>query len=69
LGAAHFVGMHWGAFDLSDEAVDAGPRLLHEEVARRGLDRDRFHVLWPGGSFSVDGRGAPRRHGVADFDD
>ncbi|MCA9658280.1 MAG: MBL fold metallo-hydrolase [Myxococcales bacterium] len=69
LGAAHFVGMHWGAFDLSDEAVDAGPRLLHEEVARRGLDRDSFHVLWPGGSFSVDGRGAPRRHGVADFDD
>ncbi|MEZ4448554.1 MAG: MBL fold metallo-hydrolase [Nannocystaceae bacterium] len=53
LGARHLVGMHWGAFDLSDEPIDAGPRLLHATVAERGLDRGRFHVLWPGGSVAA----------------
>lgn len=56
LGARHLLGMHWGAFDLSDEPVDAGPRLLRATVAERGLDPGRFHVLWPGGSLGVGDR-------------
>lgn len=55
LRASHFVGMHWGAYDLSDEPLDAGPRWLLEAVRRQGLPRDRFHVLAPGGSAGFDG--------------
>lgn len=65
LGAGHLLGMHWGAFDLSDEPVDAGPRLLRATVAARGLDPGRFHVLWPGGSLGVGERVASA--GAASF--
>lgn len=61
LGASHFVGMHWGAFDLSNEALDAGPRWLARALAERDLPRERFHVLAPGGSLALRGpRGAAR---------
>jgi len=55
LGATHFVGMHWGTFDLSDEPLDAGPRFLHEAVAAQGLRAEHFHVLSAGGSISLHG--------------
>jgi L-ascorbate metabolism protein UlaG (beta-lactamase superfamily) len=59
LGARHFVGMHWGAFDLSNEALDAGPRWLAQALAEQYLPRERFHVLAPGGSLALHGaRGA-----------
>lgn len=67
LRAKHFVGMHWGAFDLSDEAVDAGPRVLAHEVAARGLDRSRMHILWPGGSLGLDPAGRVDVHGRTNF--
>jgi len=50
LGARHFLGMHWGTFDLSDEPVDHGAyTLLPAQVAKRGLPEDRFHVMGHGG--------------------
>lgn len=55
LGATHFVGMHWGAFDLSDEPVDAGPRWLLEAARASALPRERIHVLAPGGSLALGG--------------
>lgn len=55
LGASHFVGMHWGAFDLSDEPIESGPRWLCAEVAQRGLQPQCFHVLLPGGSLALQG--------------
>ncbi len=59
LNATHFVGMHWGAYDLSDEPIEAGPRWLRGAVAERGLAADSFHVLNPGGSLGLVGpRGA-----------
>ena len=59
LGATHFVGMHWGAYDLSDEPIEAGPEWLREAVRRQGLVPARFHVLAPGGSLGLSGsRGA-----------
>ncbi|MBC7170935.1 MAG: MBL fold metallo-hydrolase, partial [Polyangiaceae bacterium] len=58
LGARRFVGMHWGTFDLSDESVDDGPRLLSQIVREgEGLDPSRFHVLRHGGSLGIDARG------------
>ena len=50
LGARHFVGMHWGTFDLSDEPVDHGPyTLLPGLVSERGLSADTIHVMSHGG--------------------
>lgn len=61
LGAHHFVGMHWGAYDLSDEPIDAGPRWLLDAVRTEQLPPERFHVLTPGGSAGFVGpRGATR---------
>ena len=54
LGARHFVGMHWGTFDLSDEPIDHGARdILPEQVETRGLDIDRIHLLSHGGVLGV----------------
>lgn len=61
LRASHFVGMHWGAFDLSDEPLDAGARWLLDAAPQRGLSPERVHVLSPGGSLGLRGqRGASR---------
>ncbi len=50
LKAKHFLGMHWGTYDLSDEPLDHGPRVLRELVEGRKLEKDCFHVLSHGGS-------------------
>jgi len=42
LGARQAVGMHFGTFDLSDEALDEPPRRFLAEAARRGLDGRAF---------------------------
>jgi L-ascorbate metabolism protein UlaG (beta-lactamase superfamily) len=55
LGATHFVGMHWGAYDLSDEPLDAGPRWLREAARERALAAERVHLLRPGGSLALAG--------------
>lgn len=55
LPATHFVGMHWGAYDLSDEPLDAGVRLVTRVAAERGIDAARLHVVSPGGSVALSG--------------
>ena len=51
LGARRFLGMHWGTFDLTDEPLDHGPRvLLPSLLAERGLDPARVHVVPHGAS-------------------
>lgn len=67
LRAQHFVGMHWGAFDLSDEAVDAGPRLFANECQPRNLDDANMHVLWPGGSIGMGADNRPASYGELDL--
>ncbi len=50
LGAANLLAMHWGTFDLTDEPLDHGSRVMLPRIAEeRGLDRDRLHVLAHGG--------------------
>jgi len=59
LQAGHFVGMHWGTFDLSDEPLDQGARTLLPRITReRGLDPDRIHALAHGGVLSVAADGS-----------
>lgn len=63
LSGSHFVGMHWGTFDLSDEPVEAGPERLAELVRMQALEPERFHVLLPGGTVALEGRrGETRAH-------
>src|SRR6185312_6511020 len=61
LRAQHFVGMHWGAYDLSDEPLAAGPALVYAEAAKRGLGSERLHVLRPGGSVALVGEAGATR--------
>jgi L-ascorbate metabolism protein UlaG (beta-lactamase superfamily) len=59
LHATHFVGMHWGAYDLSDEALEAGPALARDVARRVGPSADRVHIVLPGGFVDLHGqRGA-----------
>lgn len=44
LGAERFVAMHWGTFQLTDEALDEPPRVLRETWEKRGLPDDRRFV-------------------------
>lgn len=52
LGAETSIAMHFGTFDLSDEAIDDPPRALAEERAARGLPPAAFRVLPPGGVYA-----------------
>jgi N-acyl-phosphatidylethanolamine-hydrolysing phospholipase D len=52
LGAQRVIPMHWGTFDLSDEALDAGPALLAEALG--ALARPpTYHVLAHGGALTL----------------
>lgn len=53
LGARHFLAMHWGTFDLTDEALDDGPRELSRLIAAQALPEERFHVLPHGGTLGL----------------
>ncbi len=45
LGARRSLGMHFGTFQLTDEAIDAPVRALHEARARAGVAEHAFDVL------------------------
>jgi L-ascorbate metabolism protein UlaG (beta-lactamase superfamily) len=61
LCATHFVGMHWGAYDLSDEALEAGPELARNTAHDSGIEDDRLHIVLPGGYVDLHGpRGATK---------
>lgn len=52
LGARHFVAMHWGTFQLTDEPLAEPPLRLRAEWQRLGLDPARCHVPPIGGSLA-----------------
>ena len=54
LGARRLIPMHWGTFDLSDEALDAGPPRLHKELRERGLG-DSYEALKHGETLGLAG--------------
>ncbi len=53
LGAARAIGVHWGTFQLSAEAIDAPGRLLGRTLGKRGIPADRFVTLEAGRSLEV----------------
>ena len=51
------LGVHWGTFQLSNEAIDAPRELLAETAAQAGIAADRFRTVEAGQGWMV----APRR--------
>ena len=45
LGAKSSLGVHWGTFELTDEALDEPPRALAQDALSAGLRAGEFFVL------------------------
>ena len=59
LGAKFSVGVHWGTFALSDEALDQPPKDLLTARATKGLTDAEFTLLKIGETRSVPARAVP----------
>lgn len=53
--AKRSIAIHLCTFHLTDEAIDAPPRLLVEESRRQGLSPDEFVALPHGGEIVTRG--------------
>lgn len=59
LGAKRSLGVHWGTFELTDEALDEPPRELLRQRPAQGLADDEFFVLAIGQTERLRRRAAP----------
>ncbi|NKF22138.1 MBL fold metallo-hydrolase [Solimonas marina] len=50
LGARHSLAIHWGVFELADDALDEPPQLLRAALADAGLSERDFWLLRQGES-------------------
>lgn len=48
------IGMHWGAFVLTDEPMDEPPRRLQQALHEQGIDPRRFRVMQHGQTLVLD---------------
>ena len=48
VGARQSIGMHWGAFVLTDEPMEEPPRRLHQALLDQGMDEHCFQVMQHG---------------------
>ncbi len=60
LGAKRSLGVHWGTFELTDEALDEPPRALARARADQDVSADDFFVLAIGETRSIAPRPALR---------
>ena len=58
LGAKRSLGIHWGTFELTDEALDEPPRALAQALARAGVVQDNFFLLALGQTRKLPRRGS-----------
>jgi N-acyl-phosphatidylethanolamine-hydrolysing phospholipase D len=58
LGAKQSVGVHWGTFQLTDEALDEPPQQLALARAAKGLADEQFFVMAIGETRKLARRGA-----------
>ena len=65
LGAKRSLGVHWGTFELTDEALDEPPRELAAIRERDGIDEEEFFVLPIGGTKLLPVRNARQPAGIA----
>ncbi len=45
LGCRHSLAIHWGAFELADEALDEPPALLEQALREQGVAEEAFRLL------------------------
>jgi N-acyl-phosphatidylethanolamine-hydrolysing phospholipase D len=57
LGAKQSLGVHWGTFELTDEALDEPPRAMAEQRTLQGVREDDFFVLAVGETRVLQPRG------------
>ena len=55
LAARRSIGIHWGTFELTDEALDQPPRDLAAARAAQGVKDDEFFTLPIGGTWWPEG--------------
>lgn len=55
IGSAHALGIHWGTFQLTDEAREAPKEELLEELERVRIPKERFVAAEPGQIFDFVG--------------
>ncbi len=53
VGARRSIAMHWGTFQLTDEARETPPRALQAARAEAGLEENAFRILEPGETLLV----------------
>jgi N-acyl-phosphatidylethanolamine-hydrolysing phospholipase D len=53
IGARRSLGIHWGTFQLTDEALDAPLRELEVALRAAGLSADDFRTLRPGQTWKL----------------
>jgi L-ascorbate metabolism protein UlaG (beta-lactamase superfamily) len=53
LGAKHALAMHWGTFQLTNEAREEPPEMLLKALAENGISEDTFRVVAPGAVWDV----------------
>lgn len=53
LRAEHAIGIHWGVWQLTNEAIDTPPKDLAKALKAASIPADRFRALAPGQSMAV----------------
>ncbi len=53
LHAKRSLGIHWGTFELTDEALDEPPVALRQALRARAIDEQSFVTLPPGGTLKL----------------
>ena len=56
IGAKRSLGVHWGTFELTDEALDQPPRALAREARAAGVSDEEFFVLAVGETRRISAR-------------
>ena len=56
LGCKRAMAVHWGTFQLTDEALDEPPRALASALHRQGISPDDFRVLAIGQTWRLPAR-------------
>lgn len=54
LGAEAAIGVHWGTFQLTNEAIDQPVKDLAAALGEAGVEPDRFRALRPGEVWQAD---------------
>jgi N-acyl-phosphatidylethanolamine-hydrolysing phospholipase D len=66
LGCKRAMAVHWGCFQLTDEALDEPPRALAHALHASGMDHTQFCVAAMGESLKLTPRRAASNHATTD---